>query len=153
MSSRFKDLLSQTSSGTNRPLNGPKKELPTFCVFCKNNGIIWNLFWNFQDFWRKIWIVLGEDPKVYKSHILKTKDGKVLCPVRNFFYSNFRKVISTLDFYSRCCSITLVRNAGIPVTMRTPYATVLTPKVSISISKLQYSVWKSQKKSHSTLRA
>ena len=70
-----------------------------------------------------------------------------------FFHSNFRKVILTLDFYLRCCSITLVRNAGIPVTMHTPYATVLTPKVSISISKLQYGVWKSQKKSHSTLRA
>ena len=37
--------------------------------------------------------------------------------------------------------------------MHTLYATVLTPKVSISISKLQYGVWKSQKKSHSTLRA
>ena len=46
MCTRFKDLLSNTSAlaGSNRPLNGPKKELPTFCVFCKNNGIVWNLF-------------------------------------------------------------------------------------------------------------
>ena len=46
MCTRFKDLLSNTSAlaGSNRPLNGPKKELPTFCVFCKNNGIVLNLF-------------------------------------------------------------------------------------------------------------
>ena len=28
-------------------------------------------------------LYLGESETVYKDHILKTEDGKVLCPVRN----------------------------------------------------------------------
>ena len=57
-----------------------------------------------------------------------------------FSLSNFRKAIWTLDFYFRCCSITLVQNAVIPVTMPTPYATVLTPKVSMPINLLQFTI-------------
>ncbi|NP_001128394.1 protein nanos [Nasonia vitripennis] len=41
-----------------------KKPLPNECVFCKNNG---------------------EDIKIYKKHLLKDADGKILCPIlRNY---------------------------------------------------------------------
>ncbi|XP_011502452.1 PREDICTED: nanos homolog 3 [Ceratosolen solmsi marchali] len=37
-----------------------KKPLPTECVFCKNNG---------------------EDAKIYKTHLLKDTNGRILCPI------------------------------------------------------------------------
>ncbi|KAJ8667100.1 hypothetical protein QAD02_008762 [Eretmocerus hayati] len=37
-----------------------KKPLPSECVFCKNNG---------------------EDQKIYKDHLLKDIDGRILCPI------------------------------------------------------------------------
>ncbi|XP_014236141.1 uncharacterized protein LOC106658631 [Trichogramma pretiosum] len=37
-----------------------KKPLPTECVFCKNNG---------------------EDAKIYKNHLLKDNDGRIMCPI------------------------------------------------------------------------
>lgn len=37
-----------------------KKPIPNECVFCKNNG---------------------EDVKIYKTHLLKDSDGRILCPI------------------------------------------------------------------------
>ena len=59
MASRFEDLVKNNRNKKNRKKT-PAKDLPLYCVFCKNNG---------------------ESPKVYNSHVLKTKTGNILCPV------------------------------------------------------------------------
>ena len=62
--SRFEELVSTKNrqSAKKYVRNHHNKELPIYCVFCKNNG---------------------ESEKVYTSHILKS-DGKILCPVSIF---------------------------------------------------------------------
>ena len=62
--SRFEELVSTKNrqSAKKSVRNHHNKELPIYCVFCKNNG---------------------ESEKVYTSHILKS-DGKILCPVSIF---------------------------------------------------------------------
>ena len=66
--SRFEELISTKNRQTAKKFvrNHQNKELPIYCVFCKNNG---------------------ESEKVYTSHILKS-DGKILCPVSIFKLCN-----------------------------------------------------------------
>ena len=67
--SRFEELVSTKNrqSAKKSVRNHHNKELPIYCVFCKNNG---------------------ESEKVYTSHILKS-DGKILCPVSIYKLRNF----------------------------------------------------------------
>ena len=111
--SRFDELLKNKNRRSRRKESG--KDLPLYCVFCKNNGQIFyfftwvnklircfknsilliefpNKFFKFSDHKSvgkliqlcdisKIIFLLGETPKVYNSHVLKTKMGHILCPV------------------------------------------------------------------------
>jgi hypothetical protein len=57
-----------------------KKPQPTECVFCKNNG---------------------EDIKIYKTHLLKDINGRILCPILRyrFLYIYYLNIILILLFY------------------------------------------------------
>lgn len=78
--SRYKQLKDLTGID---PVSKPakKKRLDPYCGFCKNNGgcQVAVRITNVTTSCKIASIFAGEDPEVYKSHVLKY-DGKVTCP-------------------------------------------------------------------------